>query len=73
MNYVQCRLSHINGKREMSWIPERYAVRDKVLSIKNDGFWEDGWRVVETYGKRDESAVLAMSERHKHHRNGSDI
>lgn len=73
MNYVQCRLRHIDGRRDMSWIPEKYAVKGKDIGIKNGGVWGEGWHVAETYGKRDAASVLAMSEHYRHHREGSDI
>lgn len=74
MNYVQCLLRNADKRREMSWIPEKFAVKGKNLNIKNNyGKWEDGWSVSETYGTRDADTVLEMRERYRHHREMSDI
>jgi hypothetical protein len=47
--YKQCRLTkkHENGYwQQVSWIPEQFAVKDKVLKLKDsDGVWENGWVV----------------------------
>lgn len=49
--YRQCRLSKkipTGEKRQMSWIPEEFAVLNKVLKLRDsDGKWEDGWVVTE--------------------------
>jgi hypothetical protein len=43
--YRQCRLQRGNC-HQVSWIPEPYCVKDKVLKLKNsDGVWENGWVV----------------------------
>jgi hypothetical protein len=73
MDYVQCNLRHTDGRYEISWIPEKFAIRGNSIKIKNNEVWEEGWKVMETYGKRDESSVLAMSEMHRHHREATDI
>jgi hypothetical protein len=58
----------------ITWIPEQFAVVNKFLSIKDDkGNWEDGWRVTNTYGKRDASTVLNMSKQYRHYREVTDI
>jgi hypothetical protein len=47
--YCQCRLTKKipTGQLELvSFIPEKFAVVDRILKLKNeDGQWEDGWRV----------------------------
>lgn len=42
--YRQCRLS--NGTaRQVSWIPEKYAIKNKILKLKENGKWINGWKV----------------------------
>jgi hypothetical protein len=47
--YCQCRLIKLIDKGQLelvSYIPEKYAVVDRILKLKSeDGTWEDGWRV----------------------------
>lgn len=48
--YRQCRLvrkTPTGEAHQVSWIPDEYAVKDKVLKLKdsNDN-WENGWIVV---------------------------
>lgn len=74
MNYVQCRLQHKQGRYEISWIPEKYAVKDKILDIKVAyETWEENWRVIDVFSKREESDLITTNEMHRHHRAGSDI
>jgi hypothetical protein len=45
INYVQCALEK-NGSHHMAWIPEKFAVVDKFIKIKqDDDSWQDGWQV----------------------------
>lgn len=48
--YRQCSLSrkHALGEtRQVTWLPEKFAVQGKALKLKNEaGEWEDGWLVL---------------------------
>lgn len=60
----------------VSWLPEKYAVKDKVLKIKNEkDEWEDGWRVdtVYSHGRLDMETVMLMQPQYRHTREVSDI
>lgn len=46
MFYRQCHLKKGNT-HQTSWIPEQFAVVNKVLKLREDGVWDDGW-VVQT-------------------------
>jgi hypothetical protein len=49
--YCQCSMSRGNV-HTIAYLPEKYAVLDKVLKIKQaDESWEDGW-VVKSVGER---------------------
>ena len=54
--YRQCRLVRPIPRGEhvvVSWIPDRFAERDRVVKLKDDnGDWSDGWRVAEAGSHR---------------------
>jgi len=58
--YRQCYLEKPTTEGtscQMSWIPEKFAVKDKVLKLKDDdGNWDNGWivRTVGTFRREDE-------------------
>ena len=44
-NYIQCALER-NGSHHMAWIPEKFAILEKYIKIKQDDeSWQDGWQV----------------------------
>jgi hypothetical protein len=50
--YRQCHLEKptSEGTTHMtSWIPEKFAVKDKVIKLRERGIWENGW-IVTTVG-----------------------
>jgi hypothetical protein len=54
--YRQCRLAKPTDAgelRQMSWIPDRFAVLDKVLQLREpDGKWDNGWVVTSVGSNR---------------------
>jgi len=47
-NYRQCFLSKTIDDCFVcttAWIPEEHAVLNKIVKIKDDGIWSDGWTV----------------------------
>lgn len=42
--YRQCALERGNTYR-ISWIPARFAVVGKVLKLRDNGVWDNGWTV----------------------------
>lgn len=44
-NYRHCRLRKENTDT-VSYIPEQHAFLGRTLSLKIDGVWETGWKVV---------------------------
>lgn len=72
----QCVLVNVgreSKKIKTSWIPEKFAVRGKILKLKENGEWEDGWEVVSVGSRLDSKAVNAASQYYKKHRQGTDI
>jgi len=43
--FRQCVLEKTPGHRIVSYIPEKFAKVGKVVKLKNDGEWDDGWVV----------------------------
>ena len=65
----QCVLKRVLGRDiivQTSWIPEKYAVNGKMLSLKNSkGIWEDGW-FVDTVGMKELTKVVhELSREHR--------
>lgn len=74
--HCQCVLERISGNSRsvlISWIPEKYAVVDQFLEIKNNGFWEDGWRVHRVDTCLPSKEVGVRSRDHLRQRKFSDI
>lgn len=63
--YRQCALEH--GRFSMvSWIPKKFAVAGKVLRLRRNGAWEDGWRVTHVGAERIGAPhVPGLVRRHK--------
>jgi len=44
--YRQCRLRKESYLDQVSWIPEQFAVVNKIVKLRNEGeAWDDGWKV----------------------------
>lgn len=72
----QCVLVNAQDKTKRvktSWIPEKFAVVGKVLKLKEDDVWEDGWEVVHVGSRLDSKTVNENSQLYKKHRSGTDI
>ena len=65
--FCQCKLAKPITERateiQVSWIPERYAVVNKVLSLKMDGKWADDWTVLEAYPEKHTVEIVEARER----------
>ena len=58
----------------VSIIPDRYAVKGKILKLKNAvGNWEVGWEVMDTYTKFPEDVALNNEMLWRYHREATDI
>lgn len=73
MAYVQCELRK-EGRVEVSYIPQKFAQTGRILELKNNGTWENGWVVASVYGPpRSDEDVLANRDNYKYHRNNTDV
>lgn len=70
--YRQCHLvkpMEVGELRQMSWIPEQYAVLGKVLKLRQEETWVDGWVVATVSSTRLEEKLLPDSHKEiKSHR-----
>ena len=75
--YRQCNLTkktEDSELRQVSWIPEKFAVKDKFVKLKEGNEWEDGYKVCSVGDHRaSEQEVNAMKWYHTKHRKHSDI
>jgi len=49
--YTQCELVKQNVF-QVAWIPTQFAVVGKIIKIKENGRWNDGWKVKHIFGIR---------------------
>ena len=57
-----------------SWIPESLAKKDRIVRLKVDDVWIDGWLIQEVYDAQKESSeTIEDSQDYKHQREASDI
>jgi hypothetical protein len=58
----------------VAWIPEKFAVQNRMIKIKMDGEWDDGWQVVGAGGSAmSEKYLLARERDFARQRKASDI
>ena len=70
--YRQCSLrkkTKETSHTQVSWIPERYAIKGKFLKLKED----NGWEVLSVGAKQPASVVNQRSRDWKKTRKASDI
>lgn len=71
MIYKQCNLLKNFGAtviRTTTWLPEDYAIRGKVLKLKENGTWDNGWVVERVFGSVDEKLLPDSHSEIKGHR-----
>lgn len=71
--YKQCELKN-KDKVEISWIPIEFARTDKILKIKINNLWDNGWIVTKVFDTiMDEKILLIDNRTHKEWREVTDI
>ena len=72
--HTQCKLRRLDTV-QVTWLPTKFARKGHFVKLKSDdGTWEDGWEVVETWGAPRSSAYVAEHERdYLKQREASDI
>jgi hypothetical protein len=73
--YVQCKLCRIGGASQVTWLPEKFANVGKYIKLYNKDcdVWEDGWKVVELYNKKEASVVESKERDFLKQRQVSDV
>ncbi len=75
--YCQVKVEKINDdvhSVDMSWIPAHLAKKGKYLRFKRpDGTWDDGWKILEVWGRRPALEVESYANDYKKQRSMSDI
>lgn len=49
--YKQCGIQR-NSSTFLIWLPEKFAVKDKVLKLKMTKNWHKDWRVIRVFSVR---------------------
>ena len=58
----------------ISWIPETFAKKNKILRLKNeDGKWINGWIVEKVGGIIKNEEVKVIENVHRHQRDVNDV
>lgn len=76
--FVQCCLEKHDESGKVvliSWIPERFAKKGKILALKpkvNEVF-ENGWVVSKIFGKKQLNELITLESQHKHNRDVTDV
>ena len=70
--YKQCVLSK-GSVQTVTWIPEKFAKKNKVLKIREHGEWDDGWKVESVGARQSEVAVFMLRDSYRGHRRTTDI
>lgn len=66
--YRQCKLARKN-ETQVSYIPEKYAILNKILKLKNHhGVWENGWKVEFVGARMEDSEVPDVHKQIRQHR-----
>ncbi len=69
---TQCRLER-NGSTQVAYIDAALATPGRVLDIREQGVWQEGWRVQEVYSSMPATMVAARERDYKNHRKSTDI
>tara|TARA_Y100000310_G_C20112153_1_gene547617 strand:- start:112 stop:318 length:207 start_codon:yes stop_codon:yes gene_type:complete len=68
-------MRNVGGNKEYytAWIPEEYARVGKVLKLKMDDGWKDGWHVTAVGTRASAELVTVLRDQHRHNREETDI
>jgi hypothetical protein len=71
--YTQCALARKSAS-QVAWIPTKFANKGNYIKLKqDDGSWEDGWLVQETYTVQNAKYLIEHGQDYKNTRKASDI
>ena len=71
--YRQCKMQK-NNSFQVSWIPEQFARKGKVIKLLEDSGWDDGWIVIEVgpYRHSEKDLPDSHDEIKSHRKNTGD-
>ncbi len=73
----QCKMERQNKDSTsviVAWIPEKFAVKGKLIDLKENGEWDRGFTVVSVSEvRRTSSEAVKRSQWHKKHRKRTDV
>lgn len=72
MNYTQCKINK-KDKFDIAWIPSKFANIGRIIKIKIDGIWNNGWSVIDVYSSNSEDHILEHEMDYRKQRRASDI
>lgn len=73
--YCQCLLTKNTDSEtriKVSYIPQKYAVLNNVLKLKNGSEWVDGWIVSKVYNEPIEIEISTKQSIKRHRNNTGD-
>ena len=77
--FKQCSLELVTKDNKMttvSWLPEKYAIKDKYVQLKNrkTGEWVNGWRITLVGTKRKtQEEVIESSKDYENMKKRTDV
>lgn len=74
--YQQCTLKKVKDTgtlEQVSFIPKKYAVQGKLLKLKTDDGWDNGWVVSGCGIILPENQLQIYEDSHRNTRKASDI
>ena len=66
--YRQCKMQK-HDSFQTSFLPEEFAIKNKVIKLRDNGVWDDGWQVIEVSSfRRTEESLPDYHAEIKRHR-----
>ena len=60
--------------RRFSWLPEKFAKKGRIVELKTEHGWDDGWEVIQVFDGRVKAAEMKKrQDDYKNTRKASDI
>jgi len=80
-NYKQCLLHKQEIKdgevvaiySQIAFIPNEFASKNKILELKDNNKWDNGWEIISVFDFEDEDFVKASQRSSMDHRKITDI
>lgn len=70
--YNQCKLKR-NNEEQVTWIPQKFAKVGKVVKLKEEDGWQDGWEVISVGQVMTEGYLSTLRDLYRYHRDATDV